>query len=196
MTMDLATFAVSAALAHALTNLDNLAVLLALLLPVGVARALTGYVAAQAIVLLAALGLAAGAAEVLAGWSGWLGLIPLGLGLWTLWRRIRGAGEGTDLPPPRETPVLSLVALFLGMSLDSFAVMTPLLADSTPAFRLAAVTGAVASVAIMALAALTLSRVTGRARVRVARLETLGPYAMIAAGTYVLLNTGTDMMPG
>jgi hypothetical protein len=59
--VDHLTFAVSAALAQVLTNLDNLAVLLALMLTLGRARAVGGFVIAQAVVLAAAMGLAIGA---------------------------------------------------------------------------------------------------------------------------------------
>ena len=78
--MDHLTFAVSAALAQVLTNLDNLAVLLALLLSLGPVRAVGGYVIAQAVVLVAAMGLAIGADQALSGWVGISGWCPLGWG--------------------------------------------------------------------------------------------------------------------
>ena len=83
--MDHLTFAVSAALAQVLTNLDNLAVLLALLLSLGPVRAVGGFVIAQAVVLVAAMGLAIGADQALSGWVGYLGVVPIALGLHALW---------------------------------------------------------------------------------------------------------------
>lgn len=190
------TFALSAALAQILTNLDNFAVLLAILLPVGAGRALAGYVAAQAVMLAVALLAATGAAQMLDGGAGWLGVIPLTLGLWAVIQRFQSSDDQTAPALAAHTPVLGIIALFLSLSMDSFAVMTPLLADSTPAFRVAALTGALAAVAGMAAAALALSRLADRAGRWVHRFETLGPYAMILAGIYVLLNTGTDLVPG
>lgn len=82
--MDHLAFAVSTALAQVLTNLDNLAVLLALLLALGPMRAVGGFVIAQCMVLAAALVLAIGADQALAGWVGYLGVVPIALGLHAL----------------------------------------------------------------------------------------------------------------
>jgi hypothetical protein len=94
--VDHLTFAVSAALAQVLTNLDNLAVLLALLLTLGRARAVGGFVIAQAVVLAAAMGLAIGADQALSGWVGYLGIVPIALGLHALWQQsgVDGGGRG------------------------------------------------------------------------------------------------------
>ena len=63
--------AVSAALAQLLTNLDNLALLFAILPALGVVRAVTSYVLAQVLVLGAALLIATGAADLSADLAGY-----------------------------------------------------------------------------------------------------------------------------
>ena len=82
--------------------------------------------------------------------------------------------------------------LFLSMSLDSFAVMAPLLADSLPGFRFSALTGAVAAVLGIGMLSIILSRLATPSPRWAGRLERLGPVAMILVGVYVLMNSGTD----
>lgn len=196
-------FALSAGLAQLMANLDNFALLLALALPLGARRAVAGYLGAQAAMLLAAFWAAEAAAGVLTGRGvGWLGAVPLALGLWGLWRQARPQGQARQEPGAAAPamPVAGLLVMFLGLSLDSFAVITPLLAESAPPFRLAALVGAAAAALAMAGAAMLLAaRLAGpgggRGGALLARLERLGPWAMVAAGVYVLGNTATDAMP-
>lgn len=191
--MDHLTFAVSAALAQVLTNLDNLAVLLALLLSLGPVRAVGGFVIAQAVVLVAAMGLAIGADQALSGWVGYLGVVPIALGLHALWQQFGADDDGAEgnVASPQGGLVASTL-LFLSMSLDSFAVMAPLLADSLPGFRFSALTGAVAAVLGIGMLSIILSRLATPSPRWAGRLERLGPVAMILVGVYVLMNSGTD----
>jgi cadmium resistance protein CadD (predicted permease) len=190
--VDHLTFAVSAALAQVLTNLDNLAVLLALLLTLGRARAVGGFVIAQAVVLAAAMGLAIGADQALSGWVGYLGIVPIALGLHALWQQ-SGVDEGAEgsvaLP---QGGLVAPTLLFLSMSLDSFAVMAPLLADSLPGYRFSALMGAVAAVLGIGVLSILLSRLATPSARWAGRSERLGPVAMILVGLYVLINSGTD----
>lgn len=186
-------FAASVALALVLTNLDNLALLIAIAVPVGLRRALAGYVLAQGLVLGLSLGLAAGVAEVFAARAGVLGLVPLGLGAWALWRGGPGAGPEPEQRPGQRATLLATVGLFLGLSMDSFAVLTALLADSAPLFRGAALLGGVAGIALMAGAGAALARVAERSARWLGRADRFAPYVMMAAGLYVLWNSGTDM---
>lgn len=189
---ELAAFAVSAALAQLLTNLDNLAVLAALMLTGRQARMLSGYLTAQAIVLLAAMGVAAGMGGILPGRSGYLGLLPIALGLHGIWRQISARSGAPIATRPGVASLTVITLLFLGLSTDSFAVLAPLLADSAPAFRLAALTGAAAASVGLGALALSGSRVAAGP---LGRIERLAPYAMILAGLYVLSNSATDTLP-
>ncbi|MCU9837581.1 hypothetical protein OEZ49_07370 [Ruegeria sp. WL0004] len=186
-------FAASAALAQILTNLDNLALLLALVVATGPRIAVGGYLLAQAVVLSAALAVALGLGGLPLYWIGYLGLVPLALGLRGIAAQWRGQGEAEQQVPMRRG-LMATAVLFLSLSLDSFAVLTPLLADSAPAYRWAGLTGASGAALALGMggfAAGSLRQGLGR---WAARLEALAPWVMLGAGLYVLSNTGTDLV--
>ena len=183
--------AASAAFAVIATNLDNLAVMVALLLTSNRSRVLGGYLAAQAIVLAVALIIAEGAEEAMPGWTGYLGLVPLALGLIGVWRQWRGVGDG-DMPVSAGGTLLASTVLFLGLSTDSLAVMAPLLADTVPVLRVTATLGAGGAILTIGLLGLSMARGAEASGGWISKLEKLGPYAMIAVGLYVLANSGTD----
>lgn len=193
--LDELAFAVSAGAAQVATNLDNFAVLLALLLTVGKGKSIAGYALSQVIMLAAAMAVALGADQAMpGGLSGYLGFVPLALGLRGAIRMsVRKPGE-TSPRISSKSGVLGTTALFLALSFDSFAVMAPLLADSAPGYRLWGLGGAVIAVAALAAVALSAAGAAGAAGKWAARLERIGPFVMIAAGIYVLMNSGTDML--
>ena len=185
-------FAVSAGIAMVSTNLDNLAVLLGLMLVMDHRRALVGFAVAQAIVLSLALAVATGLSHSgLPGWIGYLGLIPLALGLRGIWHQLTSSDR-----PEEESKgaVTSVVTLFLSLSVDSFAVMTPLLADSTVFFRLAAVIGAVCAATLLASVAAWGAPHAQNLGPRIARLDRIAPYIMVCVGLYILFNSPTDAL--
>ena len=192
--MELIAFGLSAAVAQVLTNLDNLAALLALSLVVGKWRAIAGYVAAQAVILCLAMMVAVGSDQMLPANVGWLGLVPLTLGLRGAWQQLKGNDEEEAQVFSRQSSLLMTSLLFLSLSMDSFAVMAPLLADSTALFRLAALVGAI--LAVLALGAIGLAfAMTARATGPwTHRFERLAPFVMMAAGVYVLIDSGTDLL--
>ncbi len=190
--IDEIAFALSAGMAQILTNLDNLALLFAVLPLLGVRRAIASYVLAQIIVLGAVFAIAAGASGLLPRWTGYVGVIPIALGLWTLWRR-HGGQSDVAAPPAVAGFGLTLV-MFLGMSGDSLAVMTPLVIDSARSYRIAVLLGASGAIVIMAVCAALLSRVADRAQVVATRAEAVSPYVMMLAGAYVLWDSATDMV--
>ncbi|SHJ25863.1 Cadmium resistance protein CadD, predicted permease [Shimia gijangensis] len=183
--------AASSGFAMVATNLDNLAVMVALLLTSNRPRVLGGYLAAQATVLVIALLIAEGADETMPGWTGYLGFIPLILGCMGVWRQWRGLGEG-DMPVSAGATLLASTVLFLSLSTDSLAVLAPLMADTLPALRITALIGAGVAVLGLGLLGLTLARGAAFSGGWIAKLEKLGPYAMIAVGLYVLANSATD----
>jgi hypothetical protein len=114
------------------------------------------------------------------------------LGLAALARQWRGgADSGRSFG---QTNVLAVVALFLSVSLDSFAVFAPLLADSEHIYRIAALVGASISALALAGIGLAITQLTGELVSRVVRLDRFAPYVMIAVGFYVLINTATDIV--
>ncbi|MFD3189106.1 hypothetical protein ACFMPD_02385 [Sedimentitalea sp. HM32M-2] len=194
--MEPLAFASSVALAVALTNLDNLALALALAVPMGGKRVLAGLALAQFLVLGTALAVAQGAGDLLAGHSGYLGLVPLSLGLYVLFRLYVAPRARPETAGARHGKSLWAMTLtFLGMSADSFGVLVPLLADSLPIYRLWGSVGAALMIGLFA--ALTLA-LTAMARPvatnRFRRAERLVPYVMILAGIYVLSDSATDLL--
>ncbi len=190
--VDHVVFALSAFLAQVLTNLDNLAALIALMLVSGPVRSVLGFLLAQIIIIGASVAVALGVDDIVPQWAGYLGLIPLSLGIVGAIRRFRDKDGGVTARISSSTSILVTTLIFISLSMDTFAVLAPLLADSAPSFRLAGAVGA--SLAALALATLALlSTRTPFMTGRVARrLEGLVPYVMIGAGLYILSNTWTD----
>lgn len=190
--LDHAVFAASTFMAQVLTNLDNLAALVALMMVSGPRRTVVGFLLAQLIVIMAALLLSLGVDDVIPRWAGYLGIIPLCLGLYGMVRQFRGRHADTSPRLPTGASTLVTMMLFISLSMDTFAVLAPLLADSISSYRIAGVIGAV-----MAASALTiLGLFGGRASIMTGgvarRLEALVPYVMICAGLYILSNSWTD----
>ncbi|MFA3915465.1 hypothetical protein [Ruegeria hyattellae] len=192
--LDHLIFALSAALAQVLTNLDNLAALIALMLVSGAARSVVGFLLAQLLMLAAAMGVAFGVSDAVPHWAGYLGVFPLGLGLWGLWRQFSVRSDAPSSPLPAGASVLVTTLLFLSLSVDSFMVMAPLLADSAPSYRIAGLIGAVLAVCALAVLALAGARATGAAERIARRMERIVPYVMICAGIYILSNSWTDVV--
>ena len=114
----------------------------------------------------------------------WLGLIPLMLGLKELIWRGDSAGVSS------RSGLLANVAIFASLSTDSLAVLLALFADSAEAFDTAIILGSAASILLIAVLVSLLGQRLGPLA---DRLAPLAPFAMIAAGIYVILDTGTDI---
>ncbi|MEX0277309.1 MAG: hypothetical protein AB3N07_13470 [Ruegeria sp.] len=185
-------FAISAGIVTVSTNLDNLFVLFGLIMVMSTRRAVAGFAVAQTIILLLALVIASGLDQSgLLNWVGYLGIIPLTIGLYGIWQQISGA-EGRKMPDTGA--ITSVVILFLSLSIDTLAAMTPLFADSTPAFRFSALIGAFCALAMLIALA---SWGAPRAQVlgpRIARLDRIAPYIMVSVGLYILVNSPTDVL--
>ncbi|WP_254435842.1 cadmium resistance transporter [Ruegeria arenilitoris] len=192
MMLDLALFGLSAFMAQILTNLDNLAALLALTLVSGAKRSIFGFLMAQAIVIGAALLLALGVEDVVPHWAGYLGVIPLSLGILALIRRKSGKDARSNPNLETGASVIMVTLLFISLSMDTFAVLAPLLADSAPSFRTAGVIGAALAATSLATVALMGSKAPFMSGALARRLERLVPYVMICAGLYILSNSWTD----
>lgn len=188
-----------AVLAFAATNLDNLLLIVAALSRPGqsfgpvVAGVLLSSSATLALCVAAAL--AAGFAPE--AWIGYLGLVPIGLGLLELHRLIRSrrAGEGdahSDAPP---MPAFGVAGVMLANSADSFGALVPLFAET----RQSLLTVIVAAVILTSLCGCALARWIathehfGLPIRRVGPL--LVPFVLIAVGLYVLSDTRTDSLP-
>ncbi|WP_170570188.1 cadmium resistance transporter [Ruegeria atlantica] len=190
--LDLLLFGLSTFTAQVLTNLDNLAALLALTLVSGTKRSVTGFLLAQVIVIGTAFILAVGVDGVVPNWEGYLGVIPLGLGILTLIKRKRGAEAETNPNLGTGASIMMITLLFISLSMDTFAVLAPLLADTAPTYRTAGGIGALLAAFSMATVGLLGSKAPFISSDVARRLERLVPYVMICAGLYILSNSWTD----
>lgn len=192
--MDILAFALSAGLAQILTNIDNLVALLGLSLVMGAWRSTLAYMLAQGLILTAAMGVAVGANQAQFGSAGLLGLIPLVLGLRGVWHQFRATDTGPEQGFSDRSSLVMTTVLFLSLSMDSFAMMTPLLVESSPIYRGAALIGALVAVVLLGVIGLVFTKTARPTGSWVRKFETLAPYVMICAGLYVLLDSGTDTL--
>lgn len=184
-------FAISTGSAHILTNIDNLAVLVGVSVTLGFRKALSGFFASQAVLLFVIVIVAESLDGILPSWAGYLGIIPIGLGLRDLMPK---SGDDLKRDPVPRSSVIGVVFLFLGLSTDSFAVLAPLLTETSAGFRAAGLIGVVTASAVLGLLAAATIRVSRLSQNLLPKLERLGPVVMILAGIYILLNSGTDMV--
>ncbi|WP_204114192.1 cadmium resistance transporter [Shimia biformata] len=187
--MSLVLFGISVAVALVLTNIDNLAMLVALLLRLPKRRVLIAFIAAQVLVLVASKAIADGIELGFSAQAGWLGIIPILLGVRELLKRKNGDEPGVH----DESTVLALTLVFLSISSDSLFVLTPLLADAAPGHRVFGILGAVFAWGALVVVGVKTARQAGVHSWWSKRFEQLAPWVMIAVGVYVLLDTATDM---
>lgn len=184
-----------AVVAFVATNFDNLLLTVAMLARPGqsLARVVVGVLLACLVVVLLCTAAAGAADAVPQGWLGWLGLVPLGLGLRELWR-LRRAGAAEAQSPSGAPPLgaLGVAASMLANSADSFGALLPLFAETRDELLL------VAGAAILAtglLGCAVAHWITTHERLG-APLRRLGPlllpFVLIAVGVYVLLDTPSD----
>ena len=185
----------------AATNLDNLVLLVLLLGAEAQNRfaVLLGFVAAAiGILCVAAVGAAIGA-SLDPGLIGYMGIIPLLLGAYLLFKLLRGDRAA----PERETAgpgtaggmgLLGTTLLMFSNSGDSLAIFFPLLAESDRDSLLMEVSAFLVMVLLWAALAWKIAAQPALAR----RIEQLGeklvPFIMMAAGIYILMDTGTDTL--
>lgn len=177
------------------TNVDNLFLLMALLggSPRRARAVAVGYAAALAVVLAVCVA-GSWAFELAANaWLRYLGLVPLGLGLWRLRQLLgRGSPSVAGAPPPRAAGVGASFGLMLGNSGDSLAVFASLLGETEGGLI------PVAVVTILGMALLWVAAARGMVShpalaPPLQRLERWGvPLLLVAVGLYILLDTATD----
>jgi cadmium resistance protein CadD (predicted permease) len=184
----------TAVVAFAGTTIDDLVILAALFM----ARRTTGRPRAAAIVagqyagfaaiLAAALVAAAGLAVVPNRWVGLLGLVPIGFGVWGLWRL---RGSDSDARAPLAVTGARVATITFANGADNISVFTPLFRSLHVAGSLAA---ALLFLVLVAVWCAT-GAVLGGHRVVVATLgrvsHWLVPTVFIAVGVVIVVSNGT-----
>ncbi len=183
----------------AATNTDNLILLVILMgaRPQQRAGHALGFLtSALAVLVLAALAAVVGT-QVDPALLGYLGFIPLGLGVYLLWQRLgtsRGEHSDESMPNGRGSGWLSTTALMFSNSADSLAVFVPLLAESDRDSLLWEVSVFLVMAILWAALAWRIADQPRFAR----RIEALGerlvPWILILVGVYILLDTATDTL--
>lgn len=120
-----------------------------------------------------------------------LGVIPLAMGVKGIKDLIFGREE--DVAVNAAPGVMGVMVVMLSNSADTFAVLLPLLAETTPRLKVPMVSGPIVGwLAILGL--LYFVTHSGLLRDRLAKIGVLlAPLVMIFAGLYVLLDTATDL---
>lgn len=181
------------------TNGDNLLLLASLRASGRVSpRVLaTGYALGVAGVLALILALASVSRLIPVHLVGYLGLVPLALGIRQLAAAREARHDVPDVPgvDAARGEVALVATLQLANSGDTIAVFAPLLAESALRAGLFSLASFAAMSAVWLQLILALG---GRAGLRAAlgrHAPVVGPLLMIAVGTYVLANTLTDTLP-
>ena len=187
------TFALTIAVAYALTNIDGLFAFFAVAVTGKIRQAITGFLAAQVLVTGGAYLAGTGVTVLSPHVIGYLGIVPLTLGLWEL-RRIHKRREPAAPPPETPHSVLSSMTLFLALSTDTFVLMAAFFADSSPGYDRFILIGALLAVAGLLTTGVLLASGFRENRKIQLLLEKLAPFVMIAAGIYILLDTATDQL--
>jgi cadmium resistance protein CadD (predicted permease) len=153
-----------------------------------------GYVLSVILVLLLAWMASAAVEMVPSAYLGYLGVVPLGLGLVGLYRLLRHAGPAAVAQPQRGKGFFPVLLIMLANSGDSFSVYVSVFADTAERLELPILTVVVTCAFLAAAAARWLVTRSGLGLPiqRIARLVL--PFLLIAIGAYILFDTGTDTL--
>lgn len=179
----------------AATNLDNLTVLVSWMLAgtIPAAAIARGYAIATVVVLVVSTLMGFSANLIPVEFIGFLGVFPIGLGIHSLIRQVRGGSDETGSGTGNRA-VLGVGATLTANSVDSIIVFSPLLSDSTTIVDLYIATAFV----IVATAWFWMAKVACRNVSRLGNVTRIAgwiaPFIMIYVGVYILMNTATDVV--
>jgi len=156
----------------------------------------SGYLLAAAAVLMISLLLGQISAVLPVQYIGYLGLVPIFLGLRMLLVNIRGEKEVEDETSPANLGAAGLATTLFSNSVDTILVLAPLLLDSQSRFDL--VIGISYVFMVLAWYALGYFLHHHAARLQWISLTArwLAPLIMITVGAYIIDNTLTDVVAG
>lgn len=180
---------------YAATNVDNLTLLVSWMLAGKTSSAglAGGYALANVVVLIIAIILGLSSNVIPVQLIGYLGVIPIGLGIYSLVGQFRGQAQ-TANTRAKKGAVLGVAATLAANSVDSIIIFAPMLADSKasidPFIGFAFV--------LVAAAWFWMAKVASRHAARLDAVTTaagwIAPLIMIYVGIYILMNTTTDVV--
>ena len=203
MTLEILTALGLIAASFAATNFDNLALLTSWLLSARgrTAPILIGHLLGMFALLVLSFLFGTAANLVPIDWIGFLGVIPITMGLIGL-KRLHGlSSTNTENETTHETRTglalpLSVATTQVANGVDTVLVFGPLFADSSETIDFAILIGYMA----MAFVWFGLARFLGSHATRFKIIGRYGhwvaPIVMIIVGMYILSNTQTDVLPG
>ena len=180
---------------YAATNMDNLTILVSWMLAgkISFAGIASGYAMATIAVLVSSTILGLSSNVIPVELIGYLGVFPIGLGIYSLIGQIRGGSRQADANTGNAA-ALGVAATLTGNSADSIIIFSPMLADSKGVVDLYIVSAFV----VVAAAWFWMAKVASQ---RVAKLDAvtnvagwIAPLIMIYVGIYILMNTATDVV--
>lgn len=180
---------------YAATNIDNLTILVSWMLAgqvssTGIAK---GYAIATVAVLAISTFLGLSSNVIPLELVGYLGVFPIGLGIYSLIGQIRGQSQQTETNTGSGA-ALGIAATLIANSADSVIIFSPILADSqTIIDGYIAVAFVVVAVIWFWIAKITSQR-AAKLDVAVRVAGWVAPFIMIYVGIYILMDTATDVI--
>jgi hypothetical protein len=173
----------------AATNLDNIMLVLASGRSAGARRAALTFLVTLVSVIVLAMLLSLGVDLVMPRFFAWVGLVPLGMGLYELWphRSVEPSLTGVG-----KLSIMSLALPLAANSLDTLLVQTILFSDLAAGYHPAALSGATAAAVLLAMAAFVILSRHSRVDRLLALAGRLRPWILIAVGALIFMDTGFD----
>ena len=181
---------------YAATNIDNLTILISWMLAgkIPFAGIASGYAMATIAVLVSSviLGLSSNAIPV--ELIGYLGILPIGLGIYSLIGQFRGGSRQAAGANTGHGAALGVAVTLLVNSADSVLVFSPMLADSMAIIDLFIVSAFV----VVAAAWFWMAKVASQHAAKLDAVTNvagwIAPLIMIYVGIYILMDTATDVI--
>ncbi|UFP96282.1 cadmium resistance transporter [Gloeobacter morelensis] len=180
------------------TSTDNFLLLIGFFAQPGCSRTqvIAGYLAAVAGVLMAAKGLSLVSELAVANYLGWLGMVPLGLGIYQFTQIFRKPAADAGVAPAPDGrakwPAVGLV--MLANSGDTLAVLTAFLADTQPELDWIVILTVLAVAAAGGGLAMRLVAIDFLQPLFAAFSRFVLPFLLMGIGVYILLNSPTDTL--
>lgn len=192
------TIIILVASTYVATNVDNLLLLVGWMLgrQESAGRILAGYSLAAIAILLASWSLGLSAGMIPTSYVGYLGLIPIFLGVSLLVQQVRGRKDASTSMNPQKLSLFAVATTLFANSADTMLVFSPLLADSETGTDYVIMSAYLAVALIWYLVALYFSRHAARLQGVSVAAQWLAPLMMIVVGCYILDNTVTDVIAG
>ena len=154
-----------------------------------------GYLVAVVVVVLGAWTASAALEQVPSQYLGYLGIVPVTLGLVGLYRLVRFAGPAVPTAEPTATKgFIPVMLVMLANSGDSLSVYVSVFADTAENLEVPIVAAAAGLALIYAALARWLVTRSGLAGPIQRAARVLLPFLLIGIGVYILLDTGTDVV--